>query len=752
MVNRQLDIREEEVGLLRQGTNITVQNLFGDLPVRSKHLALRYSSLSEIERDFDRVKAVLVGYLLAYPRPVELRMSLKEQNHKAFRCSSLSAGSHLFTIQSTLAILFQAKLVSFMDKAQWRSASIRTSYFSIRAVLSTTPSPLKATQFISIGQFPVRRGHGATVLFDTIDSLFDASSFGISDDGVRPSIENGRQTGRTGKGIDRWPMFLLRIDLKSQNMPLLSTSDEISADALPYVNRITKAIESLISHFLATCGFARPKVTGAGGRYDRTKSKIDSCVRSHPHSPDPELSRGLAEARFLQNWKRVKTARASNENFRYGLGFDKGVGEIRPSSDCFEEDTLFANGQPRTIKSEAVLEHMLAPEEGDFDSTAGLLWTNPSNDQPVRLNPRTGSVLPAATQTNEVHGTGCWAESRKLQPLAGNQQPSFPQTRFVSRSAKTLAGHLKKYVGVAVLQQAEAPIRDTTTDELLGYRRRGQIPAPKTASAVLSHAVTTQALSAATVVRQVDQKFVLIVAPVQENYRGPQMEKLLLILVDQHAADERIRFEELCQDLCARISTNLVKPLIFEVDQADVELLERSQAYFQYWGFKYGVVANSPSVTAGAEHWKVEVNRLPSLIAERCRAEPRLLIELIRREIWSDQARSHSTYVSAVPKTDAWWSQMAHCPEGMVEMLKSRSCRSAIMFNDALDLGQCRRLVENLAQCTFPFQCAHGRPSLTVVAEFSDQENTGDAHCMGPGGENLTLGYGDAWSNWTKRE
>ena len=31
------------------------------------------------------------------------------------------------------------------------------------------------------------------------------------------------------------------------------------------------------------------------------------------------------------------------------------------------------------------------------------------------------------------------------------------------------------------------------------------------------------------------------------------------------------------------------------------------------------------------------------------------------------------------------------------------------MFNDALDLRQCAKLVESLCETALPFQCAHGR-------------------------------------------
>jgi len=52
-------------------------------------------------------------------------------------------------------------------------------------------------------------------------------------------------------------------------------------------------------------------------------------------------------------------------------------------------------------------------------------------------------------------------------------------------------------------------------------------------------------------------------------------------------------------------------------------------------------------------------------------------------------------------------------------MLNSRACRSAIMFNDELSHEQCKVLIRRLADCAFPFQCAHGRPSLVPLVDLA---------------------------------
>ncbi len=40
------------------------------------------------------------------------------------------------------------------------------------------------------------------------------------------------------------------------------------------------------------------------------------------------------------------------------------------------------------------------------------------------------------------------------------------------------------------------------------------------------------------------------------------------------------------------------------------------------------------------------------------------------------------------------------------------------MFNDVLSKEACRDLVGRLAACAFPFQCAHGRPSMVPLLDL----------------------------------
>ncbi len=55
-------------------------------------------------------------------------------------------------------------------------------------------------------------------------------------------------------------------------------------------------------------------------------------------------------------------------------------------------------------------------------------------------------------------------------------------------------------------------------------------------------------------------------------------------------------------------------------------------------------------------------------------------------------------------------------------VLKQRACHSTIRFGDELTRSQCVELLKNLSKCNFPFQCAHGRPSVVPLVDLDLKE------------------------------
>lgn len=61
----------------------------------------------------------------------------------------------------------------------------------------------------------------------------------------------------------------------------------------------------------------------------------------------------------------------------------------------------------------------------------------------------------------------------------------------------------------------------------------------------------------------------------------------------------------------------------------------------------------------------------------------------------------------------------------------------AIMFEDRLDKDQCARLVDRLSHTTFPFMCAHGRPSMVPLVIMGRDGRRGSGRWIGRLGSGL---------------
>ncbi|PHH91720.1 hypothetical protein CDD83_10498 [Cordyceps sp. RAO-2017] len=259
------------------------------------------------------------------------------------------------------------------------------------------------------------------------------------------------------------------------------------------------------------------------------------------------------------------------------------------------------------------------------------------------------------------------------------------------------------------------------------------------------------ALADAEVIAQVDCKFVLVRLPLQAACKGDEAVKSSgLVMIDQHAADERCRLEQLFGEYFEEIEGGshvrpvveaLDRPVMFEATGREGELLERFREHLESWGVVYRVSAEA----LAERRCRIQVTHLPPSIMERCRSEPRLVIELMRKEVWAlaDGSVTPQTRDGRQRVGKSWASRFRGCPSGVLELLYSRSCRSAIMFNDELSREECERLVRRLAGCAFPFQCAHGRPTMAPLTE------------LGPGGgrfggDGQAVGA-DRWRRWMGR-
>lgn len=61
-------------------------------------------------------------------------------------------------------------------------------------------------------------------------------------------------------------------------------------------------------------------------------------------------------------------------------------------------------------------------------------------------------------------------------------------------------------------------------------------------------------------------------------------------------------------------------------------------------------------------------------------------------------------------------------PAPILDILNSKACRSAVMFGSTINKEQSRKLIKDVMKCKYPFQCAHGRPTLVPILLLNETE------------------------------
>ncbi|GFT15613.1 DNA mismatch repair protein Mlh3 [Nephila pilipes] len=226
-----------------------------------------------------------------------------------------------------------------------------------------------------------------------------------------------------------------------------------------------------------------------------------------------------------------------------------------------------------------------------------------------------------------------------------------------------------------------------------------------------SYRFTQSSLNSLKVIGQVDCKFI---ACIIQDFNNNFQNKNLLVLFDQHAVHERVRLEELIEDLFEirenkkTVKTVPISPHInITLEPEEMRLLHSYRLSLKDVGFDTYYtdeenivhVSSLPSCLVNKENNQLK-RRLPDTVS---------VVEKIIKE-WLDLLMQTRSVSSVLPKT-------------LSAVLNSQACRGAVKFGDPLNLPQCVDLLAALSKCKLPFQCAHGRPSIAPILDLSKIES-----------------------------
>ncbi len=159
-----------------------------------------------------------------------------------------------------------------------------------------------------------------------------------------------------------------------------------------------------------------------------------------------------------------------------------------------------------------------------------------------------------------------------------------------------------------------------------------------------------------------------------------------LVLVDQHAAHERVLFEELRRRMEEQgvPTQKLLLPQTFDVPPRDADWIEHNLSVLQRMGI--GIESFGPDT--------FKIDSLPSFLDVSDAAQ------FMRKVI--DDLKSAGNSPSAMRLGE--------------EMIAKSVCRHAVKANDPLRYPEVEKLIRDLLDCDLPYCCPHGRPTMIQIS------------------------------------
>ena len=262
------------------------------------------------------------------------------------------------------------------------------------------------------------------------------------------------------------------------------------------------------------------------------------------------------------------------------------------------------------------------------------------------------------------------APDLKLRPEVSAPEETHRELPHLS---PVVAGGVLSAVGWA---KADDPGRRPLPFDVVGHAPR--VPTTPIASAGDAPALQRQASKAAQqqfdIIGVLSKLYVLM-----ENANG-------LVLVDQHAAHERVLFEELRRRMEQQgvPTQKLLLPQTFDVPPRDADWIEHNLSILQKMGI--GIESFGPDT--------FKIDSLPSFLDVSDAAQ------FMRKVI--DDLKGAGNSASAMRLGE--------------EMIAKTVCRHAVKANDPLRYPEVEKLIRDLLDCDLPYCCPHGRPTMIQIS------------------------------------
>ncbi|KAI0751023.1 hypothetical protein C8Q80DRAFT_1099789 [Daedaleopsis nitida] len=703
------------------GTVVSVRDAFYNLPIRRRSHPTPSRTVELIKRDMETLALVFpsVSFSLdSTQKGKQASDKIRVLTIPKARCLIISTSSSL----SVFRHLYGKSLAKYIEEVNASQGVMQMNGF-----ISLVGAHSKAYQFLYVNRHPL----DACDLHRSIDIVFAHSSFNkhaYDESGPTSAPRPGLR--RSPRKTDKKPVYLLNLTIPPGQVDNC-VDPKKTAVQLQDSASVSAFLISIVEDVLVKHGFLSTR---------DNKSQLD------PGTPSPRKRRKI-----------VHTALPKNPSITAHLTVAPTTSEDHP--------VLIHGGQAHRSPNMREEEVVVGQSEGD------VVWTDPMTGETFVIDARTGSSHPQHAPTAAAtHSSAAPIESTRrtlntrTAAIAAQTPPWLAAALEANESYKLAERRIPTVTSFADRSlQAQPRVHQSpcegphSTERHADHEQHSPITWDPSRLARLSR----DDLRTARVLGQVDRKFIACIlrprAPAADEFHLARPHAL--VLIDQHAADERVRVERFLQEICEGflahsapgeqdqggngghadgVQTRAVDPPVHVLlTKAEAQRIASSQdvrSAFARWGVRFApevaLACKAPRAGTGGgrmqeedgevEYVQVTVASVPEVVADKLLSgyELRDLLKGVIAKLDTDGVESvlhTSASQSGTRGTAGWQKAMRWCPQELVDLVNSKACRGAIMFNDTLTLEQCKALVTKLSETSLPFQCAHGRPSLVPL-------------------------------------
>ncbi len=160
-----------------------------------------------------------------------------------------------------------------------------------------------------------------------------------------------------------------------------------------------------------------------------------------------------------------------------------------------------------------------------------------------------------------------------------------------------------------------------------------------------------------------------------------------LLIIDQHAAHEKVLYEKLITSLKEKeaLTQTLAAPIVVSLSGREIEILKQYRSIFDEIGFQletFGdrefLITGIPADFLNLSPKELFLELLDSLMQEKTKIEPELILD--------------------------------HCA--------TMACKAAVKGRHAMSYSEAKELISQMLQMEQPYHCPHGRPTTIAMSRY----------------------------------